>query len=97
MLSIIKVQGESMMPELADGDFVVISRLFWSLKPRDKVVAYHEIYDVLVKQIHSHRTDKGFLLEGLNSASVSSEKMGWISPDQMIGKVLFCIKRKVNK
>jgi phage repressor protein C with HTH and peptisase S24 domain len=93
MLSIIKVQGDSMMPELADGDFVMISRLFWTLKPQDKVVVDHSIYHQVIKQIKVYQPEKGLLLEGLNDASVSTEKLGWVQPKQVIGKVILSFRR----
>ncbi len=93
MLSIIKVQGESMMPELADGDFVMISRLFWTLKPQDKVVVDHSTYHKVIKQIKMYEPEKGLLLEGLNDASLSTEKLGWVQPKQIIGKVILSIRR----
>lgn len=92
MIRIIKVQGESMMPELANGDFVVVSRFFWALKQGDLVVAEHTKYQRIIKRIAQFSKTKGCLLLGTNPASVSTTDMGWVSPQQVFGKVLLKIK-----
>ncbi|OUR74229.1 hypothetical protein A9Q78_01090 [Methylophaga sp. 41_12_T18] len=93
MLSLIKVQGDSMLPKLANDDFVVVSRFFWSLRPGDLVVADHDRYNKIIKRIEQVSEEKGYLLTGENEASVSSEDMGWISKQQIFGKVILQIKR----
>jgi len=82
-----------MLPELADGDFVIVNRLFWSLKPREVIVANHIRYAQIIKRVKSYLPDKGILLEGISDRSVSSEQMGWIPRDQVVGKVIFSVKR----
>jgi len=93
MLSLIKVQGDSMLPKLANDDFVVVSRFFWSLRPGDLVVADHDRYNKIIKRIEQVSEQQGYLLTGENEASVSSEQMGWISKQHIFGKVILQIKR----
>lgn len=92
LLSLIKVQGKSMMPALAHGDFVMASRFYRGLKRGDLIVVEHAQYHRIIKRIHDISASKGYQLAGENTASVTSEQMGWISEKQIIGKVLMTIK-----
>lgn len=82
-----------MMPELADGDFVIISWYFWSLKIKDLIVVNHPKYHRIIKRIKSISYGRKYYLEGSNTASVSSEEMGWISKRDIVGKVVLKITR----
>ncbi|PCI60380.1 MAG: hypothetical protein COB34_02660 [Methylophilaceae bacterium] len=82
-----------MLPELANGDFVIVSRFFWALNQGDLVIAEHAKYQRIIKRITQCSKTKGFLLSGTNKASVSTADMGWISPQKIFGKVLLTIKR----
>ena len=81
-----------MQPTLACGDFVVASKLKFSLSEGDLVIAYHPVYGQMVKRIKSISSTHGFLLTGDNSQSVSSEAMGWIARESIKAKVLFPIR-----
>ncbi|WP_426358170.1 S26 family signal peptidase [Pseudocolwellia sp. HL-MZ19] len=78
-----------MLPELAHGDFVIVSKFYKSLKVGDLIVAEHPEYKSIIKRIVQVSAEQGVLLSGNNSASVSSEKMGWISSKKIFGKVIF--------
>jgi nickel-type superoxide dismutase maturation protease len=94
MLSLFKIKGDSMLPKMAGGDFVIISRLFFSLKPGDVVVVDHPVYQRIVKRIEKTCSQQGIWLTGDNlSASVSSDDMGWVSRNQVKGKVIVTISR----
>ena len=81
-----------MYPTLANGDYVVISTLFWRLKADDIVVVEHPEYQKIIKRIDTI-DDQGHLwLKGDNEASLSPEKMGWIKKQWLVGKVIYTIK-----
>lgn len=82
-----------MMPELANGDFVVVSRFFCAPKQGDLVVAQHAKYQRIIKRITQFSRTNGYLLAGNNQTSVSTAAIGWVSPQQIFGKVLLKIRR----
>jgi nickel-type superoxide dismutase maturation protease len=94
MISLFKVQGDSMLPKMAGGDFVIISRLFFSLTPGDIVVIDHPLYQRIIKRIEKTCSEKGLWLTGDNlSASVTPDQIGWIQKSQVKGKVIATISR----
>ena len=91
MFSVIKVQGTSMVPRLQNGDFVFISRWQRSLKVGDLVVVDHPLYQFIVKRV-LEIDDHGLLwVGGENESSLKPQELGWIAPNRLVGKVLFCI------
>lgn len=91
MLTLMKIQGDSMLPELADGDFVLISQLFFRLKQSDLVVVNHPKYKRIIKAIKQVSKTQGYLLEGRHPSSVSSDEMGWVQTEDILGKVIFTV------
>lgn len=96
VLCLHRVSGSSMEPLLREGDYVLTSR-FRRIKPGRLVVTRHSHYPVMVKQVKAC-VDGRYTLEGLSDQSVSSEDMGLVSPDQIIGVVLrtICAPRDTN-
>lgn len=92
MLRFVKVQGDSMEPCLSDGDFVLISRWILNLKVGNIVVFTHPHYARMIKQIKAIDSAGNLLLQGCNPASISPEKMGWIKPSDLEGKVIFQVR-----
>ena len=93
-LKIFKVTGNSMLPTLAAGDFVIASRLFFKLRVGDHIVANHPDYDCIVKKIQKIDPTQGYWLSGENSDSVTPEQIGWLNRNQIIAKVILKIKKK---
>ena len=93
MFRVFKVTGDSMVPTLRDKDFVITSR--WFLKPKvgQLVAVEHPEYQTIVKRISQINEVDQLLLQGDNPESVSSTRMGWITKDQVLGRVLFCVKQ----
>lgn len=88
MLRLIKVQGQSMAPQLHDGDYVFISRLFLSLKVGDVVVVDHFLYGIIIKKVVHVAPDGQLWLCGEHPTSLESERIGWLSPRRVLGKVI---------
>jgi len=82
-----------MLPELTNGDFVIVSKLYFKLKVGDLIVAEHPKYKSIIKRVIKMSTSQGVMLTGTAQESVSSDKMGWISPQHILGKV-FCHFKK---
>ena len=91
MFSMIKVQGNSMVPRLYNGDFVFISRWHRQIKIGQLVVVDHTLYRFIVKKVADVSPDGLLWLTGENNESLQPEKMGWIYPNQVVGKVIYCI------
>lgn len=86
LLAIYRVTGDSMLPVLRDGDYVLASSL---IKPKINalVVVHHSTYGVMVKRV-SQISETHILLTGENQQSLSPEKMGWVDLGQVRGCVL---------
>ena len=89
---IIRLKGQSMEPDLADGDFVVTSRLFWRLKPGDNIVFSHECYPIMVKRVVEVASNGEVWVRGNHPASIQSSQIGWIKPQQIRAKVIFAVR-----
>lgn len=82
-----------MSPVLNAGDYVATSTWWLKLRVGSLVVVSHPQYQTIVKRIAELRHDGAFLLSGENAASVDSEQMGWLTKGDLLGVVLFCIKK----
>ncbi len=80
---------------MANGDFVIVSRYFWRLSQGDLVVVNHPVYQRIIKRIQYMDSHQRLWLSGNNSASLSSEKMGWVEKSWVEGKVLKAITKKI--
>lgn len=83
-----------MSPSLYDGDFIVSFKgRLRRFKAGDIVVAQHSLYGVIVKRIKEVYPTDSFALMGDNPASTSTEQMGTIEKNAIIGRVVFHIRR----
>lgn len=96
MLKIIKVAGESLSPEYQTGDYVLLTtptRLN-RLKPGDVIVFLHEAYGQMIKRIERMASDGlQIFVVGTHSRSIDSTAFGPISPDSIIGKVIWHVAK----
>ncbi|MBV1907987.1 MAG: S24/S26 family peptidase [Kangiellaceae bacterium] len=78
-----------MSPTLASRDFVLSLRFPWSnFNPGEIVLVQHPEYHLIVKRV-SFVDEHQIQLQGDNTASVSSELMGWIDLDNIVGKIIW--------
>lgn len=82
-----------MSPVLNEGDYVIASSWWLKLKLGSLVVVRHPQYKIIVKRILELRHDGAFLLSGENAASVDSQQMGWLTKNDLLGIVLFSIRK----
>jgi signal peptidase I len=99
MLRLIKVTGDSLLPEYRTGDFVLIAKIprFLSpIKPGDVVVFTQPGYGTLIKRVDQADPvlDKYFVT-GLNEASVDSREFGSVMGKEIKGKVIWHIKKEL--
>lgn len=94
MLKLLRVKGNSLRPEVQDGDMVMLLtwRRLWKLKPGDRVVFRQPTYGTLIKKIERLGPGKDqVFVTGAHAASVDSYEFGPISIQSIIGKVIFVL------
>ncbi|MDO6814490.1 S26 family signal peptidase [Cobetia amphilecti] len=91
-IGLYRVNGLSMSPGLAPGDYVVTLKR-WKSRYRvgDIVVARHPHFGRIIKRIREIQPDGMLWLEGTHPDSTSSEKMGAIFNTYVDGRIIFKI------
>ena len=97
MLRLIKIRGDSLLPDFIEGDFVLISKipfLIHSVNPGDVVVFRTPEYGTLIKKIEriDHKA-RAIYVVGNHPQSVDSRWFGWIDYNQVMGKVIWRIAK----
>jgi len=88
ILGLRRIQGNSMLPTFKNGKIVVVSSL---LTPCVGQVAIARLVgEDVIKRIRAVTSDGKYYLEGDNHLeSVDSREYGAVSPDQILGVVIF--------
>lgn len=95
MIRIVKVVGDSMLPELNDGDYV-ITRKPRSIRPGFMYVVNHPDLGRIIKWLE--RTENGkYFFVGANFKSVPTNVMGPVTAERIVGKVILRILKKAPK
>ncbi len=95
MFRILRIVGESMSPEINDGDYVVLatSPLFLRrLRPGMVVVFWHPRHGQLIKRIARVDPAAGIFVVGSHKHSLGSQQLGWIPPAAILGRVIWHIR-----
>jgi len=97
MFKIIKVTGDSLWPDYEEGDFVIVTKIPYflkSVKRGDVVVFRSSQFGAMVKYVDriDHSGDK-FYVVGVHPYSLDSRQLGAIPKKDIIGKVVFHVKR----
>ena len=97
MLKIIKVAGNSLSPFFLPGDYVLIGKNIWSAKgyvPGDFIVFNHPVNGLMIKKVLSiDPAANTFEVAGTHPLSVDSSSLGRIQRRDILGKVLWHIKK----
>lgn len=88
---IYRIEGDSMLPVLKAGDYILTFKLFGGLKEGDVVVVRHPLYGIIVKRIITFSADGFLWLCGESRASLSPEQIGWVDPACVLGRRLCVI------
>jgi len=95
MCRLIKVVGDSLLPEYKEGDFVLVSKIpfvFRRPSPGDVVVFRHPTYGTLIKKIDRVDHGTGMIeVRGTSAASVDSRVFGLVPASSLLGRVLWQI------
>ena len=97
MFKVLKVSENSLSPAYQEGDYVVISTiplLFGAPRRGDVVVFRHALYGTLIKMVEAVMPGGEELrVVGTHADSVDSRRFGPISRQDVIGKVIWHIKK----
>jgi len=92
-----KVSGESLSPEFHAGDFVIVvksSAYLKHIKKGDVIVFHQSNYGVMIKKVDSISSDKKeIFVKGIHEDSIDSKNFGSIIKSDLIGKVIWHIKK----
>jgi len=94
MLKIIKVTGESLSPDIQEGDYVLIGTcsFLFPIKKGDTVVFVHPHYGRMIKKVTGiQKKPQTITVSGTHPQSVDSRDFGNISRALITGKVLLHI------
>ena len=82
-----------MLPSFEPNQYVVCWR--WPgtrFRVGDVVVVRHPAYDLIIKRVLQTDSTRGYLLRGDNSASTSTEALGWVKKAEILGRVIYRVK-----
>ncbi len=88
MIRIRKIKGNSMLPFLRAGDYVLVIKR--PLKIGDVVVARHPQFGEIIKRI-ARVNNSSYELAGDNAESVSMQQIGAVPAECIVGKVVMTI------
>lgn len=88
-----RISGNSMLPNLADGDYVLSYKPFSenSYQAGDVVLLDHEKFGRIVKRILKIHSDNSFAMRGDSEQSVASLELGDASLSDVLGKIFYTI------
>ena len=92
MFKLAKVNGDSMLPCYRHNDFLLLSTYRPKLKVGDDIVCLHPRFNTIFKRISLIKDNK-IHLTGLNSISTSSQELGYVEKNDVIGRVVWHIKQ----
>lgn len=97
MLGLLKIKGDSLAPEFQEGDFVVILKIpLFRFKPSpgDIVVFRHPEYGVMIKKVESlAQNGESLFVVGTHPDSIDSRRFGVVSRRDLIGKVIWHVRK----
>jgi phage repressor protein C with HTH and peptisase S24 domain len=95
MWQILKVSGDSLFPDYQEGDYVLVSKFFRKARVCDVIAFRHDCYGTMIKKLSKISPDgKQYFVVGENARSVDSRQFGWISEPNVIGRVVWHIRRQ---
>lgn len=96
-LRIIKISGYSLYPDYLNGDFVIILKIpffYDSYKPGDLIVFKQQEYGLMIKVVEEVSRDGDTIsVTGTYANSLDSRQFGEIKKKDIIGKVIYRIKK----
>ena len=101
MFKLFRITGNSLDPEIKEGDFVLVTRipfLLNSLKIGDMIVFKHPDHGTLIKLITGIEDNQHKIsFVGTNAFSLDSRQIGPVDKDAIIGRVLIHFPRTTRR
>lgn len=96
MCRVLKVTGESLVPFVDEGDFVLVFKIpFFLLKEGNIIVFHQSTFGTLIKLVETvHQEDKSVFVVGTHPSSTDSRIFGPVAGRDIIGKVVWRIKAR---
>ena len=94
--SIFKVEGNSMSPTIPDQSYVLARQAQSLITKESLLIIDHMDYGKILKKLVKVDENKKLWFEGENFSSISKEMIGPIKSENVVGKVVFVVKNKVN-
>lgn len=91
MIRLLRVCGQSLTPQIEDGDFVLTLRLpiFFSIRVGELIVFRKAPYGVLIKQVEVvDEQGRVFWVRGSHPDSIDSRTFGLVRAPEVLGKVV---------
>jgi signal peptidase I len=96
MCRILRISGDSLVPDYREGDFVLVCRIpffFGRIQPGDTVAFRHPDYGTMIKKVAALVPGDRLFVLGTGPHSVDSRRFGPIGQDAVIGRVIWHISR----
>ena len=97
MCRLLKIHGDSLIPDYQEGDFVLVSKipfLFASPRPGQVIAFYMPPYGTLIKRVEQVlEGGQSFFVTGTHPLSVGSRQFGSVSRQALLGRVVWHIPR----
>ncbi len=96
MIRLLRVRGQSMSPQIEDGDFVLALKpsIFSPIRTGDTIVFHKKPYGILIKQVEGLDEHRRLIwVRGTHPDSLDSHTFGAVLPDELIGKVVAYFSR----
>lgn len=98
MLSLLKVSGHSLYPQIRDGDYLVVAKRFFrsgKIKAGDLIVFHQPGYGTLVKRVQQVLDDgDAYEVRGTQIESTDSRNFGPVARQAISGKVIWHIRQR---
>ena len=92
MLYLRRISGNSMLPTLHNGDYIVAIRRFYkAYKCNEIIIVEHSQFGEIIKRIEHIDANNQYWLSGDGCDSLSSQAMGAIPKQKILGALLLHI------
>lgn len=96
MIRLLRVRGQSLTPQIEDGDFVLALKfpIFFSIRAGELILFRKAPYGVLIKRVEAvDEQGRVFWVRGNHPDSIDSRTFGVVRAREVLGKVVACFSK----